>query len=307
MADPTNLDLTLVFDGVDMALLSPYSGTYAGYVIDRGLLDLNLHYSLKDNHLQGDNAIRVEKLKLGEKMSSDKAVDLPLELALAILTDSNGVIDMQVPVTGDVNNPGFDLSGVIADAVVNLLTKAITAPFTLLANLVSSEEDLQRISFSSGSSTLSERSRGKLNELDSALEQRPQLSLVITGRLNMSADYERLQQHTLKALLLERGLTEDDIKSKDREWEEQISELHANLPGADTGNTELTPREKYQLVEQSITVSDDQLLALAGQRAVAVKAYLVNEAGLAPERAVVAQANLKQSDNEFSGVELGIE
>ena len=130
---------------------------------------------------------------------------------------------------------------------------------------------------------------------------------MITGRLNMSADYERLQQHTLKALLLERGLTEDDIKSKDREWEEQISELHANLPGADTGNTELTPREKYQLVEQSITVSDDQLLALAGQRAVAVKAYLVNEAGLAPERAVVAQANLKQSDNEFSGVELGIE
>ena len=123
----------------------------------------------------------------------------------------------------------------------------------------------------------------------------------------MSTDYERLQQHTLKALLLERGLTEDDIKSKDREWEEQISELHANLPGADTGNTELTPREKYQLVEQSITVSDDQLLALAGQRAVAVKAYLVNEAGLAPERAVVAQANLKQSDNEFSGVELGIE
>ena len=92
-------------------------------------------------------------------MSSDKAVDLPLELALAILTDSNGVIDMQVPVTGDVNNPGFDLSGVIADAVVNLLTKAITAPFTLLANLVSSEEDLQRISFSSGSSTLSERQR----------------------------------------------------------------------------------------------------------------------------------------------------
>ena len=110
MADPTNLDLTLVFDGVDMALLSPYSGTYAGYVIDRGLLDLNLHYSLKDNHLQGDNAIRVEKLKLGEKMSSDKAVDLPLELALAILTDSNGDIDMQVPVTGDVNNPRFDLS-----------------------------------------------------------------------------------------------------------------------------------------------------------------------------------------------------
>ncbi|MBK6508123.1 MAG: DUF748 domain-containing protein [Haliea sp.] len=89
MATPTNLDLTLVFDGVDMALLSPYSGTYAGYVIERGLLDLNLHYALKNNQLQGDNAVRVEKLKLGEKITSDKAVDLPLELALAILTDAN--------------------------------------------------------------------------------------------------------------------------------------------------------------------------------------------------------------------------
>ncbi|MCB1703815.1 MAG: DUF748 domain-containing protein [Halioglobus sp.] len=307
MADPTNLDLTLVFDGVDMALLSPYSGTYAGYVIDRGLLDLNLHYSLKDNHLQGDNSIRVEKLKLGEKISSDKAVDLPLELALAILTDSNGVIDMQVPVTGDVNNPGFDLSGVISDAVVNLLTKAITAPFTLLANLVSSEEDLQRISFSSGSSTLGERSMGKLDELARALEQRPKLSLAITGRLNMAADYKRLQQNTLKQVLLERGLSEDDIKLKDIEWENEISALHADLPGAGTGAGELTPREQYELVVQSITVPDEQMLALASQRAVAVKAYLVNTAGLAPERAVVAQANLKESDNEFSGVELGID
>ncbi len=307
LADPTNLDLRLVFDGVDMALLSPYSGTYAGYVIDRGLLDLDLHYALRDNHLQGDNSIRVEKLKLGEKIASDKAVDLPLELALAILTDSNGVIDMAVPVTGDVNNPGFDLSGVITDAIVNLLTKAITAPFSLLANLVSSEEDLQRITFSSGSSTLSDRSKGKLDELAAALAQRPQLSLVITGRLNKDADRERLQRSTLKTVLLDRGLSEEDIKAKSPQWEEEIAALHADLPAQDAGAVELTPREQYESVEASISISDEQMIALAGERAVAVKLYLVSEAGLAPERAVVAQANLKDSDNEFSGVELGID
>jgi hypothetical protein len=306
MADPTNLDLTLVFDGIDMALLSPYSGTYAGYVIDRGLLDLKLHYALKDNQLQGDNAIRVEKLKLGEKISSDKAVDLPLELALAILTDSNGVIDMAVPVSGDVNNPGFDLSGVISDAILNLLTKAITAPFSLLANLVSSEEDLQRVTFSSGSTKLSERSREKLNELTEALNQRPKLSLAITGRLNMKTDRERLQRNKLKAVLLERRLSDDEIKAKSTEWEESIAALYADLTAQDEGTIPVTPREQYERVEASVTISDEQMLTLASERAVAVKLYLVSEAGLAPERAVVAQANLKDSDNEFSGVELSV-
>lgn len=306
MAEPTNLDLTLVFDGVDMALLSPYSGTYAGYVIDRGLLDLNLQYSLKDNQLQGNNAIRIEKLKLGEQISSDKALDLPLGLALAIMTDSNGVIDLAVPVTGDVNNPGFDLSGVISDAVVNLLTKAITAPFSLLANLVSTEEDLQRITFSSGSNTLSDQSKEKLTELGSALSQRPQLSLVITGRLNKTADRERLQRNKLKLVLLEQGLSEDEIKDKGPNWEEAIADMYSGLPGQSEEPAEPTPREQYETVLENITVSDEEMIALAGERAVAVKTFLVTDAGLAPKRAVVAQADLKDSESEFSGVELDV-
>ena len=306
LAEPTNLDLKLVFDGVDMALLSPYSGTYAGYVIDRGLLDLNLHYSLKDDLLKGENSIRVEKLKLGEKISSDKALDLPLELALAILTDSNGVIDMSVPVSGDVNNPGFDLSGVISDAIVNLLSKAITAPFSLLANLVNSEDDLQRVTFPSGSSTLTERGREKLGELAEALNQRPQLSLVITGRLNLETDRERLQRNTLNTVLLERGLSEEDIKARSPQWEEEIATLYSGLPDPGADTAEPTPLEQYKRVEASITISDEQMIGLAGARAAAVKRYLVSDANLAPERAVVSQANLKESDNEFSGVELGI-
>lgn len=306
MADTTNLDLTLVFDGVDMALLSPYSGTYAGYVIDRGLLDLNLQYRLKDNKLQGNNAIRIEKLKLGEQISSDKAVDLPLGLALAILTDSNGVIDLAVPVTGDVNNPGFDLSGVISDAVVNLLSKAITAPFSLLANLVSSEEDLQRITFASGSTTLSDKSKEKLTELASALSQRPQLSLVITGRVNETADRERLQRNKLKLVLLEKGLSEDEIKDKSPDWEEAIADMYSGLPGQSEDPAEPTPRQQYETLLENITVSDEEMIALAGERAVAVKNYLVTDAALAPKRAVVAQTDLQDSESEFSGVELNV-
>ncbi|MBK6508124.1 MAG: hypothetical protein IPG06_00805 [Haliea sp.] len=105
---------------------------------------------------------------------------------------------MAIPVTGDVNNPGFDFGGVITDAIINLLTKAITAPFSLLANLVSTEEDLQRISFPAGSAELAERSKESLTELATALSQRPNLSLTINGSINASADGERMQRNTLK-------------------------------------------------------------------------------------------------------------
>lgn len=213
---------------------------------------------------------------------------------------------MAVPVEGDVNNPSFDLSGVISGAILNVLTKAITAPFTLLANLVGSEEDLQRISFSTGSATLGDKSKAKLTELGTALSERPNLELVITGRLNLSADRERLQRNQLKDVLLERGLSEEDIKARGPEWEGEIAKLYTGLPASGDASDTLTPSEQYNHIVVNITIADEKMIALASQRASEVKRFLVSEAGLAPERAVVAQANLKESDNEFSGVELGI-
>jgi hypothetical protein len=306
LAKPTDLDLTLVFDGVDMALLSPYSSTYAGYVIDQGLLDLNLHYTLKNNQLQGDNALRIEKLKLGEKVESSKALDLPLELALAILTDANGVIDVAVPVKGDVNKPEFEIGSLLAKAFVNLLTKAVTAPFKLLAGLVASEDDLQRITFTSGSASLSDKNKEKLNELAAALGQRPRLSLVITGRLNTKADRERLQRNALRAQLLEEGLSSEEIKAMGPDWEEAITERFEELPAADTDAEPPSVREQYKQVWHSIVIPDAQLTELMALRATAVKRYLATEAGLAPERAVIGQADLNDKKNAFSGVELSI-
>jgi hypothetical protein len=306
LASPANLDLRLTFDGVDMALLSPYSGTYAGRRIDRGLLDLDLHYRLRDNRLQGDNTVRIEKLKLGEKVASDKAVDLPLDLALAILTDANGVIDLAVPVTGDVDNPQFDIGSLIAKAFLNLITKAITAPFSLLAGLANSDDDLQRITFSSGSSTLSDSNKEKLRELAAALEQRPKLSLVVTGRLNLAADRERLQRDALKSRLLEGGLSAEQIRERGAEWEEAIATLYASLPESSAAAAELSAREQSARVAQAIPIGDAQLGELAGARAVAVKLFLVSEAGLAADRAVVGQPSLKDGENTFSGVELSV-
>jgi len=178
LSQPPALDLGLGFEGVDLARLTPYSGTYAGYAIDQGVLNLKVRYSLQNNHLNGDNKVVIDQLKLGRKIDSDKAVDLPLQLAIALLTDSRGIIDLAVPVSGDVNNPSFSVGSVIAGAFINLITKAVTAPFNLLANLVGTEEDLQRINFAAGTTVLDATGEGKLADLAGALKQRPKLKLV---------------------------------------------------------------------------------------------------------------------------------
>ncbi len=308
--DPMFLDLDLEFDGVDMALLSPYSSTYAGYIIEQGLLHLELGYALKDNQLDGKNRIRMDQLKLGEKVESEQAIDAPLELALTIMTDANGVIDISVPVSGDVNNPDFNIGGVVSKAVLNVISKAVTAPFKLLANLVDSDEDLQRVTFSTGSAELNDASKAKLQTLAEAMAQRPRLVLTVTGKLNVAADRERLQRLALEQELVAGGLTAAEVETKGPAWESAVDKRYRDLGIDPPPEVELSSREKFIAVADSVGITDEQLLALAEQRAVAVKSYLVQDLGIEPSRAVIAQAHIEQLDekaDEFSGAMLGVE
>ncbi|MEH6586568.1 MAG: DUF748 domain-containing protein [Halioglobus sp.] len=299
------LDLNLSFTGVDLVMLTPYSGTYAGYAIERGLLNLDLGYSLQDNHLEGKNNIVIEQLKLGDKVASDKALDLPLGLAIALLTDLNGVIDLKVPVEGDVDNPEFAIGGVIASAVVNLITKAVTAPFTLLASLVGAEDDLQRIAFPAGSAELNEPAIAKLDQLYQALAQRPGLTLIVSGRLNMESDRGRLQRAQLEEQLLEQGIASEDISKRGPDYMAAVIERYQSLTGDSSGQVSFS--EQLGAVRGSMQVSEQQLLDLVQARAVVIKEHMVNELGLSADRAVINQAALLEGENTYGGVELELD
>lgn len=299
------LDLALSLQGVDLTALTPYSGTYAGHAIERGLINLDLQYALADNRLKGDNRVVVDQLKLGERVDSDKAVDLPLGLAIALLTDANGVIDLAVPVKGDVDDPEFSLGSVIFGAFVNLITKAVTAPFNLLASLVSSEENLQRVNFAAGSSELDAAATQRLDLLAEALNKRPGLTLVARGSTHPQHDREQLQKAALDQQLLSAGLSAGDISEHTPAWEEAVrkryqaqGEVEADLPIA----------LQYQHLWQNLAVADETLSALAQERATSAKRYLVNTAGLGSDRAVIEWD--KPGDDAaagFSGVEMALD
>ena len=195
------LDISVAFNNLELTTFSPYSGTYAGYAIDKGQLSMKLHYKLEGKRLEGDNDITIKKLQLGEKIKSDQAQDLPLGLAIALLSDANGVIQMNLKVKGDLAQPDFSLGNIIWDVLGNTLSKAITSPFSLLASLADGTEDLDELPFLPGDPALTPTQQDKLVKLAQALKDRPKLSMNIRGKVNFNEERPILQRQKLERVL----------------------------------------------------------------------------------------------------------
>ncbi len=174
----TEIDMS--FRNLEMTSLSPYVVKFAGYRIAAGRLWLDLQYRVKDGKLLGENKVVLKQVALGEKVESPNALNLPLELAIAILSDSDGVIDIGLPVSGDLNDPKFDYGTVIGKAIGNLLGGIVTAPFRALAALFGGgEKTLDSVIFEPGTATLAPPERQKLAAIARALKERPALQLVV--------------------------------------------------------------------------------------------------------------------------------
>ncbi|CAB9494873.1 DUF748 domain-containing protein [Alteromonas macleodii] len=196
-----DLDLNFSVKGAELTSVNPYSGTYMGYYIDKGLLSLAVQYKLNGKALEGKNHVVIDQLTLGKKSNSDQALSLPLGLAIALLEDSNGVIDLGLDVSGDVDSPDFSFGSIILNAIGNIITKAVTAPFSLLANLVGSDDELDSVAFTFGEHKLNTEAKEKLNTLAEALKKRPGLRVNIEGTVNAVSDSSTLAQRQLNATL----------------------------------------------------------------------------------------------------------
>jgi hypothetical protein len=196
-------DVTVRSKGIDLTPFGPYSRRYVGYGLERGKLDLDMRYRVKQRNLRATNVVRVDQLALGEKTDSPDAPSFPMGLALAVLTDRHGVMLLDVPVKGNLDDPEFKLGRVIWRAVLNVLGKVAVAPFTAIAGLVGGGADakLDVVDFAAGSAQLDEASLGKLDQISKALQDRPALKLEVEGVVDASTDGEALGREALRALV----------------------------------------------------------------------------------------------------------
>ncbi len=311
-------EFTSTLKGLEMPHLSPYSAVFIGNNLKSGKLDLKLDYSLHDRKLNGKNNVIAKNLYLGDKVPGEPVIDAPVGLGLALLRDISGVIDLDLGISGDLDDPGFSVSGIIIKVIVNVFVKAAASPFKLLGALIpGGSEDMGDIRFEPGISILNQESKSQLEKLVEALNQRPQLMLNIKGSASKSDDVRVLKLIRIKQRIADhrgidmQGLVEElegqkiwMIEENRNALEkmnddngllslnERIEELRLGIPETPDLELQTTAFEKiFEDLLQTQEITEDELLSLAEQRALSIKQHLIDELKLGHERVSVIKAH----------------
>jgi hypothetical protein len=315
-ADPKSFtDLDLRFRNIDLNALSGYSGKFAGYAIEQGKLFLDLNYDIRDAKMQGKNSLVIKKIKLGERLEGEEITYLPLGLAIALLEDSDGVIDIELPVEGRVDDPKFRFGQVVWNAFANLITKAAAAPFKLIGALLGVEgEKLEFIAFEPGDAHLLPPEREKLDQLAEALKKRPKLALGIEGSYDNRADTHALQLEKLKALAISRFgkkqerdellMSEDILETlyEEKIGKEALEALQERFDKKEKEDKNAAQAYRSTLIEHLAMlqqVTGEELVSLARKRAQNVAHYLKSGDGVAGRVKVKAGAKSEAGGGDF--------
>ena len=304
LAKPLALDIKGKVRDLELPPLSPYSVKYSGYGINRGKLSVDVSYLVQpDGKLTATNKVILNQLAFGEKVPGSTA-SLPVKLAVALLADRNGVIDIDLPISGSLNDPQFSLGPVIVKVIVNVIVKAITAPFSLLANAFGGGgEELSTVGFAPGSAELRPEAKAGLDKVAKALADRPSLQLTVVGTSSVEAEREGFKRERLDALVRaekrritvkEGGTTSAAVSISPAEYPELLKEVYKRADMPKPRNLiglakDLPVPEMEKLLLADIKVNDDAMRELAVQRGVAVKDYLASR-DLPPERLFLGAA-----------------
>lgn len=304
-------DIEMKFENIDLPILNPYSGTLAGYNIAKGKLTTDLHYVIKDKQLDAQHKIRIDQLEWGEATEHKGEATLPVKFATSLLKDRHGVIDLDVPVTGTLDDPKFRLGPIIWQVIKNIITKVVTAPFSVLGSLFAGAEEAQFIDFAPGASELDAATVERLNALGKSLVEKPELKLDVPIGTARETDGPALTELAYRSALeaaaatqARKGATAPTYESLTPEH--RIEALTAYVR-AQTGAAPVMPepppapegasrkeakaaREaatvEYleKLVHDGVTVPETEFARLAEERAGAIERALLTDTGLDPQR-----------------------
>ena len=311
------LDIKASARDIELPPLTPYSVKYAGYGIEKGKLSVRVKYLIENRKLAAENNVHLDQLTFGAKVESPTATKLPVLLAVSLLKDRNGVIDIDLPISGSLDDPQFSVGGLIVRVIVNLLTKIITAPFSALASAFGGNQELSYVEYAAGGAALDGDASKRLDTLAKALNDRPSLKLEVTGRVDVGSDREGLKQ-----AYLESRLRAEKMKRLTREGKAPASvdevavgkDEYAALLKAAYGEEKFPkPRNVIGLVKDlpvpemenlmltNAPVTDEDLRQLANRRAQVAKGYLVENGAVPAERVFLTAPKLGGEDAKDKG------
>ncbi len=302
LASELFLDMQINFSDIELSPLTPYSGTYLGYVIDKGKLSLGMKYKIEKKSLTAENKVFIDQFTFGDKVESSKATALPVRLAVALLKDKNGEIHLDLPVSGRTDSPKFSIWGVVGQVLKNLLVKAATSPFALLQASFGGGTDFSSITFSSGSSRLSAAEEEKLRALAKALGERPGIRLEITGFSDRERDPEgyrgelllkKMKNEKLLFLAKEKrdhsSVQHEAVEILPAEYSRWLKTVYEKekfpKPRTAIGAVKALPDDEMKkLILANTAVTEQQLRGLARERTLATMNFLLKEGSLPQER-----------------------
>lgn len=278
------------------------TGRFLGYEVDRGRATVDMPLELKDGELSGKVKINLDRFYLGEEVASDEALNVPVQLGLALLRDRDEQIDATVGVKGRIDEPGFTVAGLVWKAISNLIVKAATAPFEIIGSLFGSEEDLSRVGFDPGTDRLGAASLARLDTLARAMRDRPGISLTVVAQASPEADVPVLKREALRAWILDAVRKRDPrvVTLTDDLYRAQLNDAYmiqaAGTPVEERAATPFEARERFML--DRIEVGTEQLVDLANTRAKRVVDVLVNDGRVPADRIKVEEATARSRTSE---------
>lgn len=309
-------DLIMTLGAMDLTPVGPYSGKYAGYGLSKGKLSLDLKYRVSQKVLEAENLLRVDQLTLGERTNSPDATSLPVPLIVGLLKDRKGLIEIDMPIRGNLHDPDFRYGKAVLSTLLNLLGKVVASPFALMGKLVpggGSEDDLQFIEFQPGSVALDERQLTKLETLEKALDERVGLRLDIKGTTDSALDTTALQTMRLRDQLfaMSGGGKSGQQELSSKEEQRLVEKLYAKLPLPDPSATPPEPSqptvaEMKRRLAAAIQIPTSDLEALAHQRAEAIRRRLLESGKLTEKRVAFLDTGVAEPGHEKVRTQLSL-
>lgn len=309
LAQPLALDIQGRMRDLELPPLSPYSVKYAGHGIERGKLAMDVNYQIKpDGQLVASNRLVLHQLNFGDKVEGAPA-SLPVRLAVALLADRNGVIDIDLPISGSINDPEFSLGSIIFKMVLNLIGKAITSPFSLLASAFGGGEEAAEVTFAPGSALLDAPARSKLDKIAAMMKERPGLLMTVVGEARLDAEREGFRRERLNDMMQAEKRRAAVVAGKPADGQAAFAAAERpallkqvyrraripkprNLIGL---LKDLPEPEMEALLMASVPVGEEQMRELAQARGLAVKDYLLSRE-LPPDRLFLGSSRLVPAD-----------